>query len=268
MDWWADQQSNRPAVLRGGGDAGTVELAPMDLREVLTRSSGRRASVGRLEQSALDEARQQGFAAGLRQGREEGIVQAGQQMHHQVQSLVRAMTEAVDSLQDARADVVSSVESGVVDLAYGVTEAILRAEVALQDDQARSAVERGLAVLPADVEATVRLHPDDASRLAQMAERRSPDRPWSEDSEWYGLDRRFTVVADPAIAVGSAKVSAGAVSIDVGVETALMRVREALEDVVAHRRPQQAPAAADRGSSPGQRSAAGVTFLKVEGGAS
>lgn len=269
MDWWVHAQSNRPRVLRGAEGA-AVELAPMDLRDVAARSTQRRASVGRLEHAALEEARQQGFAAGVRQGREEGMAHAGRQMHHQVQSLVRALTEAVDNLESARAEVVSSVESAVVDLAYGVTEAILRAEVSLQDDPARLAVERGLAVLPADVEATVRLHPGDAERLAKLAERRSPDRPWGADSEtvWHGLDHRFTVVADPSVEPGSAKVTAGAVSIDVGIETALVRVREALEDVVAHRRPRPAVSQAEPVAAAPAGPGPEMTLLEAQGKAS
>lgn len=267
MNWWADQQSHRPGVLRGGEGA-AVELAPMDLRDLASRSTGRRASVGRLEQAALEEARRQGFDAGVLQGREEGMVQASEQMHHQVQSLIRALGGALDSLESARAEVVSSVESGVVDLAYGVTEAILRAEVELQDDPARSAIERGLAVLPADVEATIRLHPDDAARLAQLAERRSSNRPWGTDTVWHGLDHRFTVVADPTIGAGSAKVTAGAVSIDLGIETALLRVREALEEVVARRRPRSADPSPEQVVAPSSAPAREMTLLEPSAEAS
>jgi len=99
-----------------------------------------------------------------------------------------------------------------VELALQIAEAVLQRELACLDNPAADAVRRALTSVPPTLAATVRLNPAELARLDPAAVEGHP----------------ITLVGDPSVAGGDARVETETRVVDASVSAAMARVREVL----------------------------------------
>ena len=186
--------------------------APWDGRERRNRPvaepwDGRERRSGRQIEVAREESFRDGYDAGRRDAeRSLGAVR------EQLQGALAALREAAVQLDSQRAMAVTVAEDEVAALAFSVAEAVLQRELQLAASPGPDAVARALALIPAQVDVVVRMHPDEAASVGDP----------SDDH------RRVVIVPDPDVERGGCIAEAGACRIDTRVSTALDRVRRVL----------------------------------------
>lgn len=183
-------------------------------------------ALGRLAERTRSAARAQGYAVGWAEGRREALARAEATAHaaesaaadreHERDAEHRAAVEALQAaageLRRAVADVCDRVAHQASDLAFEVTRELVQHELAVEEDPGAAVVRRVLAVLPATHVATVRLHPAIAESAAASA---------------LG-DQGVTVRPDAALAPDDAVVEVDQAAVDLRIESALDRLRQAL----------------------------------------
>ena len=168
---------------------------------------GRERRSGQELVSAREEFFKEGYEAGRRDAeRESGTARADLERARAALLLARVQLDA------QRAEALAVAEDEIAALAFSVAESVLQRELELAAEPGREAVARALALVPAEADVIVRLHPDDASQVGPIADE----------------SRRVVIVADPAIERGGCIADAGACRIDTQVGTALARVRSIL----------------------------------------
>ncbi|HEU5038079.1 MAG TPA: FliH/SctL family protein [Nocardioides sp.] len=183
-------------------------------------------ALGRLAERTRVAARAQGYAVGWAEGRQEALVRgeetarAAQQAAEQReaerdaehQRAVAALQAAAAELRDAVTEVCDLVARQASDLAFEVTRELVGHELSLEEDPGAGVVRRVLATLPAAHVATVRLHPATAESAAAQ-----------------GLaEQGVTVRPDASLAPDDAVVEVDDAAIDLRIESALDRLRQAL----------------------------------------
>lgn len=159
-----------------------------------------------------------GWAAGQRAAREEVRLEAAAteqqrlrteaQRAQEHQAALSALELAALKLHDAAAEVCARIETQATDLAWELTRELVGHEVASADSA--DVVRRVLALLPSEPVVRIRLHPQDAAAADAL----------TTDG--------VVVVADSTLSRGDALVEAEDHVLDLRLDTALARVREAL----------------------------------------
>lgn len=194
-----------------GAPAAAVE--PWDGRERRSRPGvpepwdGRDRRSGHELVTARETAFQEGFVAGRRAAEHEY-----EEARDAVVSARAALTSAVEQLAAQRAAAVVVAEDEISELAFSVAEAVLQRELELSKDPGGDALARALALVPAETDVVVRMHPDDAAAVPPAS----------------GEGRRVIVQPDPAVERGGCIAEAGSCRVDTQPSTALARVREVL----------------------------------------
>ncbi len=162
---------------------------------------------------AFEQARQAGHAAGLRQGFADGTASAWAE----AQAEVDRMADAVDILGaevEARvAAAIAELIDRTTGLALVIAEAIVAREVRTALDPGAEAIARCLAMAPLPGAVVAHVNPGDADRLGPLPQLEG---------------RPFTVVPDPALASGEARVTVADTLVDGRLDEALARVAELL----------------------------------------
>ncbi|MBX6371435.1 MAG: flagellar assembly protein FliH [Acidothermus sp.] len=231
--------SNNSRIRRDAGPV--VRPARLDYDLISASSAGVRRADPRLVDphlarafeeavcEAREEARREGYADGYAAGERAARADMEQELQRRVAAASEALAEkerelarAAELLGEATrrlAERVSSELAGLEDVivraAYLLAETLLGRELQLADAPVCEAVRRALAVIPADVPAIVRCHPDDVSRLRDL-------------DALGAADRRVVVVPDSQVEPGSCTVDAGATHVDAALGAALVRVRRVL----------------------------------------
>jgi flagellar assembly protein FliH len=178
-----------------------------------------------LAESTRHAARAQGYAVGWAEGRraaaaaaaveaEEArtaVALAEQQREAELRDHLAALTAAAGDFHRASRVLAADVEDQALRLARELTELLVGHELRSSDDPAGDVVRRVLAVLPSGVATTVRLHPATAACVASDA-----------------LSQQVTLAADDTLARHDAVVETADRVVDLSIEAALRRVREAL----------------------------------------
>ncbi|MCL6550431.1 MAG: hypothetical protein K6T37_05395 [Acidothermus cellulolyticus] len=230
--------SSRPAtVLRG---AAAVRPARLDSDLLAAAQSGLRRADPRLVdpelarafaaavQEAREQARRDGYADGYADGERAAHADAEHVLEQRVAAVSaqlaerrRDLEQAISALEQARAEFaarqvteLAGLEDIIVRHAYRLAETLLGRELALADAPVLEAVRRALVILPADVPAIVRCHPDDLAVI--------------HSSSALTASHRLVIEADPTVERGSCVVDAGATHVDASLDRALARVRRVL----------------------------------------
>ncbi|MBZ5735181.1 flagellar assembly protein FliH [Nocardioides sp. TRM66260-LWL] len=222
-------------VVRGDGATGAAVLATPDLRRGAWTRLGDAGVLGDavtehslagLAESARVAAQAQGYATGWGEGRraaaelaaeaeraaEEARAAAEARRAEEHALAMAALTRAAAELQRTAARLAAELEDEALRLARELTAQIVGHEVRSSADPEGDVVRRALAVLPAGLPVTVRLHPAvAASAAARMLD-----------------DHDVTVRADATLGPADAVVETPTSIVDLGIEAALARVREAL----------------------------------------
>lgn len=182
--------------------------------------------LGGIAEEARAAATAQGYAVGWAQGRREAeqaaaLAAAAAEKRRQAEEdrrdsehmeALAALARAAEDVRDLLAGLCHRVESEGTALAWAVTEALVGREV--RSLTGPDVVRRVLAVLPPNPVCTVRLHPDivDSAAVAELR------------------DRGLEVVTDRTLSRGDALVESDGSVIDLRIDEALNRVREALSE--------------------------------------
>ncbi|MFL6107489.1 MAG: FliH/SctL family protein [Marmoricola sp.] len=158
-----------------------------------------------------------GWAEGQRRAREEAAADATRAEQEHVAredarvaehaAALHALAVASDELRAATARVCAAVEHQASELAWELTRELVGHELSIA---AVDVVRRVLTLLPNEPVVAVRLHPDDLAGAVELA------------------DRGIALVPDPALRRGDALVEAADHVLDLRLDLALGRVRDAL----------------------------------------
>lgn len=183
-------------------------------------------ALGRLAERTRSAARAQGYAVGWAEGRQEALARAeetareaaerAEERERRRDAAHRRASEALEAaaveLRRAVSEVCERVAAQASDLAFEVTRELVHHELSLEEDPGAGVVRRVLAVLPAAHVATVRLHP----AIVESAAMRSLS------------EKGVTVRADASLAPDDAVVEVDDAAIDLRIESALDRLKQAL----------------------------------------
>lgn len=158
----------------------------------------------------LEQARREGHAAGLKEGRAEGrkaVEQQVRDMGQRVEALLRAMAEPLASIDAA-------VEKQLVELVLAVSRQVVHLELLLQPEHVAAAVHEAVAALPRAEEAPVQIHlnPQDAALLRELLA------DTTEDHSGWDLHE------DAGVRRGGCRVRRGHAEVDARLETRLAQV--------------------------------------------
>jgi len=238
MSTWSEGAA-RGTVLRGGA-AAIARPARMDSELRSTPFAAGHVVDARLTdphlQDVVDQARHaaaasghaEGFAEGYTAGlaaaaaeaaalahrREAERLAAAQHTAQRLEQALAVLTTATVAFQVLERTAVAQVEDVVADLAVQIARAVLDREVRTSADPGGEAIARALALAPEGCPAVLRLHPDDAASVLDLA--------------GLAAGRDVVVVADAAVARGGCVAEGAGRHIDAQIEPALQRVAAVL----------------------------------------
>jgi flagellar assembly protein FliH len=159
-----------------------------------------------------EEARQQGFEAGLIEGKAAFDENAGKALEQEASQLGQLIENFKKSL--------SQLDQGVADqllkLSIEIASQVCRCSIAVQDDYLLPIIREAIAILPLHhAHLTLRLNPADAANV-----RLHLGEPFSQTGT--------QIIEDNTIAVGGCQLTAGASEVDATIETRWKRVLEAI----------------------------------------
>jgi len=148
-----------------------------------------------------DQARQEGFRQGLREGRDAGL-KAIQEQLSLLEALLKSLDEPFSQLDE-------SVERQLAELAMLVARQLVRRELTTDPEQVVSVVREALSALPvAARNVRLALHPEDAALIRETLSLGEADQP-------------FQLIDDPLLCRGGCKVLSDSSQIDASVESRL-----------------------------------------------
>jgi flagellar assembly protein FliH len=196
-------------ILRG--DAGQRAEAASFRTDVASVPVGGLLGAGGELAAAREEAYQAGYQAALAE--QSAALEADRTLL--LGRVAEALTAVVGEVRSRRTADMADVESGVVDLAFELAEALVQHELAHCGDATREAVKRAISLVPSGEDIIVRLAPGDAV---------SP-----ESLEALVPEGNVKVVSDEAVEHGGCIVEAGPCRVDGQITSALERVRALLQ---------------------------------------
>ncbi|WP_323793547.1 FliH/SctL family protein [Nocardioides sp.] len=221
-------------VLRGVAASGATVLPTPELRDGAWTRFGTGSALGDavteqalagLAEATRQAARAQGYATGWAEGRRAAAEAAAteavevdaargredRRREAERHAEVEALRAAASGFLEATYRQAVELEDHALHLARELSEAIVGHELRSSADPAGDVVRRALAVLPGGAPATVRLHPDVAATVSGTE-----------------LAPGVTLVADATLGPADALVETPTQVVDLSIEAALDRVRQAL----------------------------------------
>jgi len=158
----------------------------------------------------LEQAREEGYAAGLAEGRKTGE----QQVHGEVRELSQRVTTLLHALAEPLRSVEADVERQLVELVLAVSRQVVHLELALKPEHIVAAVHEAVAALPRSDEAPVQiqLHPQDIALLEDLLAQDAGERPLWQLRE------------DSSVRRGGCRVRRGYAEVDARLQTRLEQV--------------------------------------------
>ena len=160
----------------------------------------------------LEEARSQGYAAGLAEGREAAAAEAQQA----AEEAATRYSSLIGGLQQSLKEVDQSVAEELLGLAIEIANQITRAHIKVREDALLPVIREAIATLPLHhAHITLRLNPADAANVRRLL---------SDELSQGGTQ----IIEDPSISCGGCLIQAGASEIDATLETRHKRVLETI----------------------------------------
>lgn len=159
-----------------------------------------------------DEARSQGYAAGLAEGREAAAAEA-RQADEEAAARYRTL---LGGLQQSLKEVDQSVAEELLGLAIEIADQITRTHIAVREDALLPVIREAIATLPLHhAHITLRLNPADAGDVRRLL---------GDELSQGGTQ----IIEDASISAGGCQIQAGASEIDATLETRRKRVLETI----------------------------------------
>ena len=220
----ADAAAATPVVLPSSTDAAARADQSATARVGLRLGEVYAEQLARLR----EEARREGWAAGHAEGlvAAEQVVRAAEQAAEERLAAVQerwerrlatataAMGAAAERLDAVGAPVLDGLRDDVIATVVTLVGDLLGREVALATSPGMDAVRRAMTLLPTDVPAVVRLHPDDLAEVPAEA--------------LAALPASLRVIGDESVERAGAVAEAGTQRVDAQLGAAVERVREVL----------------------------------------
>lgn len=150
------------------------------------------------------QAREEGFAVGRREGLEAGKKEIRARVH-ELDALMQTLAKPLDLLD-------AQIEQDLVQLALAVARQLVRRELKSDPGQVLAVVREAMAALPlAARNVRLHLHPEDAALVRETLSVSDNERSW-------------VIVEDPVLSRGGCKVSSDTSQIDASVERRLHSV--------------------------------------------
>jgi flagellar assembly protein FliH len=163
----------------------------------------------------------EGFDAGYTAGHTEGMQaaafeaqQAEAERAARLQPALQALEAAAARFDAEQGRAFTDVEDALAAASFALLHALLGRELALATAPGRDAVARALALAPERLPVRIHLNPEDAATITDAAQ--------------LAPGRDVTIVPDPALAPGDARVEVGSSRVDAILGDAVERVRVAL----------------------------------------
>ncbi len=159
-----------------------------------------------------EKAYKDGYARGMKEGRDAAILIAQQQLKHETHALRNLAT----SFQQAQQQQSDSAAQDLLSLALEVAKAMIKVELKIRPEAALPIIEEAIGMLPS-IKKPLRLivHPGDAAILAQHI---------MADLQELG----WTMVEDDRIEPGGCRIETAVNTVDATIENRWMRISEAL----------------------------------------
>lgn len=113
--------------------------------------------------AALEEARREGYARGLQEGRTQAEAEA--------EARLQTLAGHVEALASLRAVMAEAYRQELLELAIAAAEALVQRELSQAPQILHNLIEQGLAVLGRGDALSLHLHPDDAPKIRPLLER-------------------------------------------------------------------------------------------------
>lgn len=171
--------------------------------------TGQRAPVARpVTARQLEELQQEAREEGFLQGRREGL-EAGKKdikaRAHELEALMQTLAKPLEQLD-------TQVEQELVQLAFAVARQLIRRELKAEPGQVLAVVREAMATLPvAARNVRLHMHPEDAALVRETLSLGENERGWN-------------IVEDPTLSRGGCKVSSDTSQIDASIERRLNTV--------------------------------------------
>lgn len=163
----------------------------------------------------------EGFDAGYTAGHTEGMQaaafeaqQAEAERAARLQPALQALEAAAAHFDAEQGRAFTDVEDALAAASFALLHALLGRELALATDPGPDAVARALALAPERLPVRIHLNPEDAATITDVAQ--------------LAPGRDVTVVPDPSLTSGDARVEVGSSRVDAILGDAVERVRIAL----------------------------------------
>ena len=178
-------------------------LPEVDATARRERAAARPLTARQIEEMQ-QQAREEGFAQGRREGQEAGRKDVLARIH-ELESLMQTLAKPLDQLD-------MEVEQELVHLALAVAQQLVRRELKSDPGQVLAAVREAMAALPlAARNVRLHLHPEDAALVRETLSLNDSERGWK-------------IVEDPVLTRGGCKVSSDTSQVDSSVERRLQQV--------------------------------------------
>jgi len=150
------------------------------------------------------QAREEGFAQGRREGLEAGKKDVRARVH-ELETLMQTLARPLEQVD-------AQIEEQLVQLALAVAKQLIRRELKTDPGQVLAVVREAMAALPLAARGVrLHMHPEDAGLVREMLALNDNERSWQ-------------IVEDPVLSRGGCKVSSDTSQIDASVERRLHTV--------------------------------------------
>ncbi|MEL7024026.1 MAG: flagellar assembly protein FliH [Pseudomonadota bacterium] len=161
------------------------------------------AELESLQQSAFDEA----YAAGLKQGQEDGHAQGLAAADDEIRARRELLDNALTALSAPLETLEETLEQQILQMVTQLVGRLFRRQLALDPDSIVGLVRESVALLPAAASTVqVHVHPEDAARLRELNVGGETEQ------------QRWQLVEDPSLLRGGCRVSSGASEVDARVQ--------------------------------------------------
>lgn len=193
-----------------------IQQAQLQAQQLLADAQ---ANIATQAEQLAEQAKQQGYQEGMQQGFAAGQEQGMAETVTRIEQLKLEFVELVM----ARRKVLTAMEGEVVHLAVNIAEKIVGMELATGREIITGIVRQALATLKERDEVVVRVNPAEVEAItANQA---------AYEAMIEGL-KRFEVVSDGAIEVGSCSIETSLGNVDARIATQLEAVRAGLDEMV------------------------------------
>jgi flagellar assembly protein FliH len=167
----------------------------------------------------LELGRREGREQVLRDARQAGLSAAVEAAKADVAQIERALRTALTDFERQKRSLIASAESGLIELALAIARRVCKSVAAATSHVAAENVRAVLEMVQNAHDVTIRLHPEDFARLAEIGQTLIAD---------VSQHQHVNLAADPNVDRGGCILASSAGIIDARIETQLDRIAAAL----------------------------------------